>query len=198
MTAKGPGSVTSYLAGLKGGDQDSASKLWERYFPRLVLLARRIFQERRRHAAAEGSEDAAAHAFQSVLADLARDDSVTLSDRDEFWVMLAMQTRNRAIDILRRELARKRGGGRVLSESDVDVGFEEVVGWMRTPDEMVIGMDQQESLLDRLGDETLREVALLRRDGYTNVEIAQRLGRSLADVGRKLALIRRIWGGEQP
>ena len=53
-------------------------------------------------------------------------------------------------------------------------------------------------LLDRLGDETLRQIALLKMGLYTHQEIADRFGRSLAWVNRKLDLIRSIWGAAAP
>jgi DNA-directed RNA polymerase specialized sigma24 family protein len=50
-------------------------------------------------------------------------------------------------------------------------------------------------LLDRL-DPALRQIAQLRLDGYTNIEIATRLGCALRTVERRLELIRRIWNEE--
>jgi DNA-directed RNA polymerase specialized sigma24 family protein len=48
-------------------------------------------------------------------------------------------------------------------------------------------------LLDALGDDTLRQIALWKLEGYTNEEVADQLGCSLAGIGRKLRLIREIW-----
>jgi DNA-directed RNA polymerase specialized sigma24 family protein len=53
-------------------------------------------------------------------------------------------------------------------------------------------------LLGRLRDESLREVARLRMGGYTNEEVADRLGCSLRTVARKVELIRRSWLAEEP
>jgi len=53
------------------------------------------------------------------------------------------------------------------------------------------------SLLKRLHDDSLRQVALLRMEGYTNEEVADRLGCSLRTVARKVELIRRTWTGEE-
>jgi DNA-directed RNA polymerase specialized sigma24 family protein len=53
--------------------------------------------------------------------------------------------------------------------------------------------DECRRLLDNLGDETLRTLAVGKLEGYTNTDLAGRLGCSLATVERKLALIRRIW-----
>jgi DNA-directed RNA polymerase specialized sigma24 family protein len=44
-----------------------------------------------------------------------------------------------------------------------------------------------------LPEETLHKVALGKLEGYTNPELAARLGCSLAKVERKLARFRHIW-----
>ena len=56
--------------------------------------------------------------------------------------------------------------------------------------------DECRQLLGRLRDDSLRVVANLRLEGYTNEEVAERLGCSLRSVARKLELIRRTWLGE--
>ena len=48
-------------------------------------------------------------------------------------------------------------------------------------------------LLDRLGDAVLRQIALAKMGMFTNQEIADKFGRSLSWVNRKLDLIRSIW-----
>jgi DNA-directed RNA polymerase specialized sigma24 family protein len=53
-------------------------------------------------------------------------------------------------------------------------------------------------LLDRLGDETLRAVALWKMEGYTNREIAGKLGCVEHTVERKLRSIRLVWSSEVP
>ncbi len=48
-------------------------------------------------------------------------------------------------------------------------------------------------LLGALSDDTLRRVATWKLEGYSNEEIAEKLGCSLRSVERKLALIRQQW-----
>jgi len=50
--------------------------------------------------------------------------------------------------------------------------------------------------LDSLGDETLRQVAVLALEGWTNDEIATQINRSTRSVERKLEVIRRLWTEE--
>jgi DNA-binding CsgD family transcriptional regulator len=58
--------------------------------------------------------------------------------------------------------------------------------------------DECRRLFARLRDESLREVARLRMEGYTDQEIADQLGCSVRTVARKVELIRRTWLGEGP
>ena len=51
-------------------------------------------------------------------------------------------------------------------------------------------------LLARLGDETLRSVALWKMEGYTNIEIATKLGCVEQTVERKLRAVRQTWSKE--
>jgi DNA-directed RNA polymerase specialized sigma24 family protein len=50
--------------------------------------------------------------------------------------------------------------------------------------------------LDSLGDDQLKTVAVWKLEGYSNEEIAQRLGRTLRSVERKLQVIRSLWQEE--
>jgi hypothetical protein len=49
----------------------------------------------------------------------------------------------------------------------------------------------------QLSNDSLRQVALLRMEGYTNEEVTDRLRHSLRSIARTVNLIRRIWVGEE-
>ena len=54
-------------------------------------------------------------------------------------------------------------------------------------------MDETERLLESLGDQNLPRIAVMRMDGLSSSEIAQRLGLTSRTVRRKLERIRDIW-----
>ena len=85
-----------------------------------------------------------------------------------------------------------RGGSPRNADSDV----ERVVGDEPTPEFAALVADECERLLDRLGDDGLRRVAVWKMEGYSNEEIAGMLGSSLRTVARKLVAIRVIWTTE--
>jgi DNA-directed RNA polymerase specialized sigma24 family protein len=56
--------------------------------------------------------------------------------------------------------------------------------------------EDYERLLDRLGDAELRSIALWALEGYTNAQIAVKLGKVESTVERKLKRIRSLWNEE--
>ena len=56
--------------------------------------------------------------------------------------------------------------------------------------------EEYKRLLGVLDDESLRQVALWRMEGYTTDEIAERLGCARRTVARRLELIRTLWIAE--
>jgi DNA-directed RNA polymerase specialized sigma24 family protein len=204
MTTEPDGSVTRWIGDLvANSDPDSAAeKLWERYFERLVRLAR----DRVRaisHAPAD-AEDAALSAFDSFCRGVAAGRFHRLHDRDDLWPLLVTITARKAAAQVRRERRLKRGGGRVRGEQELaraspDDGFglDEVVGREPTPELAAMMAEQYLRLLDRLADETLRMIAVWKLEGESNEAIAARLGCGRRTVERKLGVIRSIWSAAE-
>ena len=180
------GSVTGALHGLRAGDEAAAQRLWEGYFRRLVGLARARLAGR--PAGPDGSEDVALSAFASFCRAAEAGRFSRLADRDDLWQVLVMLTARKAVDAVARERAGKRGGGATTAPLPEDFLSDEP-----TPDFAGEVADQCRALLDRLDDDGLRQIALWKLEGYTNQEVAGRLGKSEATVERKLDLIRRTW-----
>lgn len=196
-----PGSVTALLERLKVGDHDAVRLLWQRYYPRLVALARMKLQATPRRAADE--EDAALSAFNSFCNRAERGQLPDLKDRDGLWALLVVLTARKAADLVKHQQRQKRGGGRVQGDSALQPaagdsgpgGFDELEGSEPTPEEAALLAEEVEDLLDRLRDPALRQLAVWKLEGYTNAEIAQRQGCSLPTIERRLALIRRLLKG---
>jgi DNA-directed RNA polymerase specialized sigma24 family protein len=200
MSDEAERSVTRWIASLKAGDRDAAQKLRERYFEALVRLARARLREVNRAAADE--EDAALSAFDSFCRGAARNRYPRLDDREDLWRILFVITERKALDQARRLRRLKRGGWRILGRSesaDGDLegrGVADVAAREPSPEFAAMVADEYRDLLGRLRDDSLRNVAGLRMEGYTIEEIADRLGCSLRSVARKVELVRRTWLGE--
>jgi DNA-directed RNA polymerase specialized sigma24 family protein len=196
--------ITHWIRQLKEGDPQASQKLWERYFRRLVQLAHGKLRSFPRRAADE--EDVALSAFQSFCAGVAKGRFPQLHDRNDLWQILVVLAGWKVRDLKKREQAAKRGGGRLRGESVFDaapgssqhVGIGQVAGDEPTPEFAASLAEEYERLLNQLGDDTLRQIALLKLEGYTNEEIAERLGYVVRTVERKLGYIRATWTRERP
>jgi DNA-directed RNA polymerase specialized sigma24 family protein len=154
---------------------------------------------RARDAAVDG-EDIALSAFESFCGGAARGRFPDLFDRDDLWRLLVVITSRKALSESRRRNRQKRGAGLVRNESDLgsadldeDDLLAQAVGTEPTPESAAIVVEEYRRLLDRLDDDTLRQVAVWRMEGYGSDEIAAKLGCAKRTVARQLALIRTIW-----
>jgi DNA-directed RNA polymerase specialized sigma24 family protein len=192
-----PGSISRLIVDLKAGDPEAAQPLWERYFDRLVRLARKRLASRRPGMVVEDEEDAALSAFDSFCAGAARGRFPRLGDRDDLWRLLVVITARKASAQLQRQRAQKRGGGQAGRPADgPPTPLEEIIGREPDPEFAALVGEEYARLLDKLGDDGLRQVALWRMEGYTGDEIAERLGCARRTVARRLELIRAIWESE--
>jgi DNA-directed RNA polymerase specialized sigma24 family protein len=197
MTPEDVGSVTRWIGDLKAGDLDAAQKLWERYFSSLVRLA----QARLRTASrvAEDEEDAALSAFDSFCTAAALGRFPRLDDRDDLWRILVSLTSRKAVNQFRRQRWQKRDASRVVREAELDGAgsrrpfLDTLAGPEPSPDFAALVADEWRHRLESLRDDSLRQVALMRLEGFSNDEIAERLGCGRRSVARKLELIRRRW-----
>ena len=168
------GSVTQCIADLKAGEASAAERLWQSYFQRLVGLARTKLGPRAGWLADE--EDVALSAFKSLCLGAVRGRFPELHDRDNLWPLLVVLTAHKATDLIKHERRQKRGGGHRRDDGlPDDAGIEDVLSREPTPEFSAMVAENCARLLDRL-DPALRRIAQLRLDGYTNAEIAARLG----------------------
>jgi DNA-directed RNA polymerase specialized sigma24 family protein len=192
------GSVTRCLGRLQAGDSTAAQQLWQRYFARLVELARHKLRGSPRRAADE--EDVVLSAFDSFFRGMEQGRFPRLCDRDGLWGLLATLTARKAAHQLRDEQRLKRGGAAVVRASSADGDDEALLGQLlsREPSPQFAAevAEEYRRLLRRLDDSVLEAVALARMEGYCVDEIAQQLHCSPRSIKRKLELIRCIWEKE--
>jgi DNA-directed RNA polymerase specialized sigma24 family protein len=195
------GSVTHWIGLLQAGDRAAAGPLWERYFRLLVHRARAALGAAPRRAADE--EDVALSAFGTFCRGAEQGRFPRLDDRTDLWRLLLVLTARKAAHQVRDEVRLKRGGGQVRAEVDLAQGSADeavlagVIGSEPTPQFAAEVADRCRRLLDRLGSDELRRVALWQMEGYTLEEIAARLDVSVRTVARKLVVIRERWSEEE-
>lgn len=187
--------VTRWIRDVLQRDEQAAQKLWDRYFPQLVRLARSSLPSSLRRVADE--EDLAASALDSFFCAAAAGRFPQLNDRDNLWALLVVITRRKAQKQLERQCAQKRGGGDVRGESALEGegGFEQFLSREPTPELAAILAEEVQVRLAGL-DEGLRRIALWKMEGYSNQEIAQQLSCRADTISRKLMRIRDLWSAE--
>jgi DNA-directed RNA polymerase specialized sigma24 family protein len=208
MSAEGGGaSVTLWIGDLKNGGDSAAAHLWDRYCRKLASLAAHQLKVKLPRGGIGDEDDAANSAFKSLCLGLRGGEFSRVDNRDDLWRLLVVITKRKVADIARIELTKKRGGGKTLREGDLaghggdsDLGDVDGGGlegfWIDsdpTPDDAVSTAEQCDHLLEILGDDTLRSIALARMAGKNDSQIAEEFGVSRRWVQRKLFKIREIW-----
>jgi DNA-directed RNA polymerase specialized sigma24 family protein len=193
-------SVTYFIANLKEGKQESVAQqeIWNRYFARLVALARAKLGNAPRGMVDE--EDVALSALNSFFNDVAKGKFPKLTDRVSLWPLLATITARKALNQRRRAFAKKIGAGKVRGESafmNGDLGdlkgIDNTIEGEVTAefaDELILASNE---LIESLKDPQLRIIAIRKLHGYTTTEIARELNCVKRTVERKIELIRDLW-----
>lgn len=198
MPRQGAGSVSLWIDWLKspgdGRNMDEASRrLWERYFERLVALARRRLGGV--GGKADG-EDVALSAIETFFRRAGEGRFPRLDDRDGLWRLLMTITTRKAFNAMRAETRRPAldeqalaGGRHDAPGSPLDL----TLGGEPGPAEAAEFSDLLRRLMSSLGRDDEREVARLKLQGHTNNDIGKLTGMSLRSVERKLTIVRAVW-----
>jgi RNA polymerase sigma factor (sigma-70 family) len=186
MSSAGGETSSGWLIDLKGTDDrgamDAAARvLWERYFDRLVRLARRWL--RNAQTGMSDAEDVALSAIKSFCQRVAEGKFPRLDDRHDLWRILVTIAARKAAGAYRRKSPSTRD----------DELLDRIIGSEPSPELAAEVADQLRRLLVALPNEGYRTIALKKLEGYTNAEIAEDLGCTTKNVEYKLRNIRATW-----
>jgi RNA polymerase sigma factor (sigma-70 family) len=195
----GEDSVKVYLRNLKDGDAHAAQILWDRYYHRLVALARKKLGDSSRRSMDE--DDVVQMAFSSFCLSAQAGCFPNLQDRESLWALLALITARRAAHQRVHERRAKRGGGRSEStkswdQAETDLELMQVVGNQPSPEDGALFVTMLERFMDSLQEPADRLILLWKLEERTNREIARHLDCSLSAVERRLRYIRKCLGQE--
>ncbi len=187
------GSVTQWLGRLQHGDAAAAQQIWERYFHRLVGLARNKLAGA--HPRIADEEDIALSAIDSFCRNAENGRFPDLMDRSGLWRLLAAMTLRKVCRLIRDQSRQKRSRRQAPVHSNPP-NLEEILSREPSPEMAVQIGEEYRRLLGLLGDAELETVAISRMEGWSVDEIAEKLKKAPRSVKRKLHLIRELWEKE--
>jgi RNA polymerase sigma factor (sigma-70 family) len=193
--SESPGSLSILFSRLEGCDPAVLAEIWRRFFPRMTGLARKTMA---RFPRGEVDDvDVAQSAFISFWRAWKNGAGFEFDDREDLWKLLSLLTARKAMKSARRRLAKKRGGGNTVVESDLAAAstlsgraasLDAIVGRISPPE---FDLVCEEMLLKLTDDE--RATVVLRMQNHTIEEIAERMTCSARTVQRTLEGVRRRW-----
>ncbi len=197
----GEDSLFAWHQSLRDGSNRATEKLWQKYFERMVRVARNKLGGTRRAAADE--EDIALSAFKSFCRAFQDGRFQVRESSSNLWPLLVTLTINKAIDHLRRENRKKRrpqqnendGEARRFTVATAEA-LNDLVANEPSPDLAAAAEESFEQLLDALdasGDPSLRRIVLDAIAGMSTAEIAGELNCTPRTVQRKLQTVRTVW-----
>ena len=166
-----PGQITNLLAAWETGDEEARDALFPLVYDQLHSLARR-------QGYRQGETLRPTALVHEVYLRLAEKETITATDRHHFFALAATAMRQITIDLARRRLAAKRGGGAVvveLKDSDTQI--------LATP-EVMIALNEAIRDLGEIEPRLIKIVELRFFGGLSVEETAEVLGVSTRTVKR--------------
>jgi RNA polymerase sigma factor (sigma-70 family) len=159
----------------KSGDQEAWRQLFDACYPKVIRVIRRKLHSPQIRSLYDSTDFA-----NDVLKSLAENASrLNFPTMDSLMAFLVRVAEHKLADEHRRHSAQKRDRGREEFMS-VDLPSGEP-----TPSAIAVGHERWELLMARVDDDE-RQVIELRREGYRNEEIAERLNWHIRKVQRFL------------
>ncbi len=191
--------ITDLLVALREGQSEAADRLWSIYYHLMCDLADRRLGKVPNPLVDQ--EDVALSAFKSFCVGIREGRFPTLKDRQGLWPLLIALTMRKAVDAIRHGTRQKRGGGKAgkssgLAKLDRTVDVLSSMAEGPRPEVATEIHDLLQRLLQNLrqmGDDRLEEIVQLRIEGYSNQEIANKIGCVVRTVERKIRLIEDCW-----
>ncbi len=169
-----PSNVTALLNRMRGGDREAGDE-----------VAGLVYEELHRIASREMRHEREGHTLQTTALvheaymRLAGSESLEIQNRGHFFAVASRQMRRILVDHARSSGAQRRGGSAIKVELDK----LQIAAAERSID--VILLDESLKALERLEPRAAKVVELRYFGGYTDKEVVEALGVSLATVRRE-------------
>lgn len=184
-------SITNWMGQLKDGDNAAAEPIWHHFFGRLVEFARAKLRGSSKVVSDE--EDVALSVLKSVCIGIRAGRFADLESSESLWRMLLV--------VCGRKISNHRAfNNRAKRDVKNQVAIDSDNHWVHslisqepTPEMAAELTENLSVLLEGLERPELKEIAILKMQGYTNEEMGIKLDCSLSTIERKLRTIRALW-----
>ena len=166
---------------MKQNDHRAWAEFFESYYPRLLAHIANKVPDR-----AEGPEDVAMSTIKSIFKNISEDGASQIVAMTAYLFSVG---RNKANDLHRKNLAKKRDVRRVVQDDDLTVHLTDN---QLTTGERTEIKDSILSVMQSLNDRDL-EILDLAWQGNSQIEIARKIGYSLRTVQVRLKSIRELF-----
>lgn len=190
--------VSQWIEQLATSDQDAANRLWQHFCRRLMSYARGRLTSTARRVYDE--EDAALSAFRSLCRGIESNRYPEINSRDNLWALLVVIAGRKIANRRRFDNQKKRDIRSTCTEDFFQKSDDAEFGLMQTlasrdptPAFAAEVADTSEHLLSILPEPDLRQIVMLKLEGFTNEEAASKLNVTRRTIQRKLERIRRCW-----
>jgi RNA polymerase sigma-70 factor (ECF subfamily) len=157
----------------RAGDQEAARKLFDGYVDRLVVLARKRISQRL--ASRVDPEDVVQSVFRTFFGRL-KAGQFRIDDQDDLCKLLVRITVHKTLQQIAFHKAAKRDPSMETSQSsDANDRIMDLLDREPGPEEAVAFLEHFDQFLNRLRPEE-RQIIDMRMQGYSNQEIAEKLG----------------------
>jgi DNA-directed RNA polymerase specialized sigma24 family protein len=187
--------IAQWIEGIRLGDDESATRVWEAFFHKMMAVAQSRLKAANRSAYDE--EDLVLSAFRSFCFGVRKGRFPQLRDAEDLWRLLFVITARKVADQFAYQRREKRDSRLLEVESQ---GFRSLSEFEQlfhsrepSPEFAAECAEQLQDLLTQLQNDDLKQIALMKMEGFKNQEIADQLQRGLATIERKIKTIREIW-----
>ncbi len=170
----GPSQVTALLNRMRSGDREAGDEVAELVYEELHRIASREMRHER-----EGHTLQTTALVHEAYMRLAGAESLEIQNRGHFFAVASQQMRRILVDHARSSGAQRRGGYAIK----MDLDKLQIAAAERSID--VILLDESLRELERLEPRAAKVVELRYFGGYTDKEVVEALGVSLATVRRE-------------
>jgi RNA polymerase sigma-70 factor (ECF subfamily) len=182
-----PPADQSLLHKWRAGDESAARQIYERYVNQLLDLARRRISQRL--ARRVDAEDIVQSVFRTFF-DRAKAGQFQVEERDDLCKLLVRITLHKTLRQVAFHKAAKRDMTQEASQGpDDEDRLLEVMDSVPTPEAACTFLDELEHYLNRMPGQD-QQIIDLRLQGYSNVEIAEKLGISDRKIRRLMERLR--------